>query len=189
MTDAIKTRITAREYIETYPETMLPMALVRGVVIRFPTPKALHQRVVGNLLYLLAPMTKHLGRLVLSPSDVHFDEYTVLQPDLFFVAATNTRCRVADNGYWHGPPDLCIEILSESTAKHDRVTKFDLYARYGVREYWIVDSRDRFIEVYVLDDDAFKRQGAYDETQVFASPLLPDLKIKVAEVFPSPESA
>ncbi|WP_197046757.1 Uma2 family endonuclease [Oceanobacillus salinisoli] len=36
-----------------------------------------------------------------------------------------------------GAPDLIVEILSKSTAKIDRMIKFNRYQRAGVKEYWI----------------------------------------------------
>ena len=187
MAEAIKVRITAREYSETYPETTLPMELIQGEVITFPTPKALHQQIILKLVLLLASITEHLGQILISPADVHFDEETVLQPDIFFVSNDNQACHIAEDGYWHGKPDLCVEVLSPSSTYHDRVTKFDLYARFGVREYWIIDAQSRFLEIYELDGDTYRRHNASDESGTLASALLPNLKIAVAEIFPAPQ--
>ena len=59
---------------------------------------------------------------------------------LFWVSAENQNCFLETNGrYWHGAPDLVVEILSPSTELNDRGTKFQTYQKYGVREYWILD--------------------------------------------------
>jgi Uma2 family endonuclease len=81
-----------------------------------------------------------------------------------------------------GVPDLCIEIILPSSIKNDRADKFTLYEKHGVREYWIVESEGRFVEVYTLSDERFQRQGAYDEQQTFTSSVL-GLMVKVAEIF------
>ena len=55
-----------------------------------------------------------------------------------------------------GPPTLAVEIISPSTPRIDRVTKLQLYARYGVPFYWIVDPDARAIEVYELAEGAYR---------------------------------
>lgn len=61
----------------------------------------------------------------------------------------------------HGAPDLVIEVLSPGTARNDRGRKKDMYERYGVREYWIVNPADRTLEQYVLHDGRFSLDGVY----------------------------
>ena len=51
-----------------------------------------------------------------------------------------------------GAPDLVMEILSPSTQRHDKLTKFNLYQRAGIREYWIVDPASKSVQVFVLED-------------------------------------
>jgi Uma2 family endonuclease len=74
----------------------------------------------------------------------------------------------------YGPPDLIVEILSPSTEARDRKAKYSLYERHGVREYWMVNPDERFIEVYTLADGTYKRAGVFvaGEDAEFASPLL-----------------
>lgn len=43
------------------------------------------------------------------------------------------------------------EVLSPSTTSRDRGYKKDLYARCGVREYWIVSPSEKSVEVYRMD--------------------------------------
>lgn len=50
----------------------------------------------------------------------------------------------------HGVPDLIVEVISPSTAKKDKGYKKDLYETCGVKEYWLVDTDNRSIEVYLL---------------------------------------
>ena len=61
----------------------------------------------------------------------------MVEPDLLFVSSAKNALFAA-NGI-QGAPDLVIEILSPGTRKTDERTKRDRYARFGVREYWIVD--------------------------------------------------
>ena len=61
----------------------------------------------------------------------------------------------------HGAPDLVVEILSPSTAKNDKGHKKEVYAKYGVREYWIVSPAEKSVEVYHNTGNAFLLQNVY----------------------------
>lgn len=61
----------------------------------------------------------------------------------------------------HGTPDLIVEVLSPSTSKNDRGYKRDLYEKSGVKEYWIVDTKLRSIESYLLTNGKYKLGGVY----------------------------
>lgn len=87
--------------------------------------------------------------------------------------------------------DLVIEI-SDTTLRYDRTRKLSLYAKFSVQEYWIVNLRDRRLEIYrrpIEDENAFYG-FSYAETLIFTetdfvAPLaMPNAKIKVADVLP-----
>ena len=79
-------------------------------------------------------------------------------------------------------PDLAVEVLSPSTEKYDRETKFQDYAAHGVREYWIVDAEHEIIEQYFLQNEEYELLlKAKDGT--ILSVVLPDFKIQIRAVF------
>lgn len=85
-----------------------------------------------------------------------------------------------------GAPDLVIEILSRATAKNDRGHKKEVYARYGVREYWIIDPLRKSIEQYLLTGDTFRLNAVYASstgTTEFKCSLYDDLVISLADAF------
>jgi Uma2 family endonuclease len=179
-------RITVKEFHEMYPdETTQPIELIDGEIVIMPSPRPEHQEIIINLSAILWGHIKanQLGRLQVAPSDVHFDELNIVQPDVFFVAKEGSLCKIGEEGWWVGAPDLCIEIISPSSIKNDRADKFDLYEKHGVREYWIVDPQAQLIEVYVRDGETLKRQGAYVPGGSFTSTVLPQLTVQAAEVF------
>jgi Uma2 family endonuclease len=186
MTDLARTRINASEYLRLYPETTQPMELIDGEVIILSSPTNPHQYIVGRLHWQLMNIVvpNQLGQVLLSPSDLHLDEHNIFQPDLFFIAQTNTSCQLAEDGYWYGAPDICIEVLSSSTAKRDRTVKFHTYAQNGVREYWIIDPNTRYVEVYTLSGSNYQQQGVYEEGDTFSSGVLPQFSVKVADLMP-----
>ena len=80
---------------------------------------------------------------------------------------------------------MVVEILSPSTRRHDRLTKYNLYQRAGVREYWIVDPTDKSVQVFTLEDGRYaaKDFGAVgDKVKVN---ILEDCVIDLSEVFPA----
>ena len=155
------------------------------------SPSDLHQAISMDLCRQIAIHLKGnqcIGRA--APYDVRLPDYvgqpnneisTVVQPDIIVVCDPG---KLDDRGVV-GAPDLVIEISSPVTAEHDLVTKFNLYERVGVKEYWIVQPIDKTVMVFKLRHrtmtfDLFARYGSRGKVPV---PLLGDLVIDLAEVF------
>ncbi len=79
------------------------------------------------------------------------------------------------------PPDLVIEVLSDSTAKHDRGVKFEDYEQH-VREYWIVDADAGVVEQYVRREDGYllKIKAASGD---LISEVVPGFAVPVVAIF------
>jgi Uma2 family endonuclease len=124
-----------------------------------PAPTPLHQIVLVNLLTRLDAHVRAgtLGRVLVAPLDVILSdrprETTILQPDIIFL--DRERLGAISRRAIEGPPTLAVEILSPTTAAVDRTRKRQLYARYGIPYYWLVDVDARDIEANVL------RSGTY----------------------------
>jgi len=114
-----------------------------------------------------------------APTGLHLDERNFYEPDVFWIRPDNGLCTLVEKHYWHGAPDLIIEILSPSTAYRDRGIKYEMYEKHGVREYWLVDPEAAFIEVYVLAEGRFARLGLFRAGQTFTS-LVISADIQVA---------
>jgi len=82
-----------------------------------------------------------------------------------------------------GPPDLVVEIFSPGSVLYDRGDKFDIYQRYGVREYWMIDPTEDYIEVHQLIDGKFTRLGIYGLGKQFSSPIWGGATIDVDKIF------
>ena len=175
-------RFTYRDYL------LLPEGdrreLIEGDFYVVPAPKFRHQIISRNLGMLLWEFVrgKTLGQVVSAPTDVVLSRESVVQPDILFVS--NERRGIITEDNVSGAPDLVVEILSPSTAERDRELKRTLYARYGVREYWIVDPEDSSVEVMALEDAGFVSARRYTSGQV-ESLVLPGLGIALAEIFAS----
>lgn len=69
--------------------------------------------------------------------------------------------RDQDEPFFHVAPDWVCEVLSASTARIDRVKKAPIYARERVSHLWLVDPRDRTIEVLRLGASRYELLGTW----------------------------
>src|SRR5215204_6887841 len=128
--------------------------IIEGELYEIPAPNLIHATVVMNFIALLLPIISSLGgRLFTAPLDVFFQGADPVQPDIV-VILPGWPGNLPPRGP-EGAPDLLVEVLSPSNRGHDLLTKRALYARAGVREYWIVDPASQIVEVLTLDRDAF----------------------------------
>ncbi|HIJ80521.1 MAG TPA: Uma2 family endonuclease [Desulfuromonadales bacterium] len=155
-----------------------------------PGPNRLHQKWLGELF---VQFHTHLDgkpcEVFLAPFDVRLPDHanatdeeivTVVQPDIMVVCDPD---KIDDRGV-NGAPDLVIEIISPSTAKRDITTKYDLYQRHGVKEYWLVYPNDRTLLVYRLTETGkYSQPDVFGEADSVPVPLLGDLIVEMGNVF------
>jgi len=159
--------------------------VIDGVLYMAPAPIPEHERIVihiGARLFNALEETG-LGQVFGSP-DIDAGLVT-LRPDVVVVLAGNEGA-VAENRIV-GAPDLVVEVSSPSTAAYDRdrtAGKLGAYERIGVREYWIVDTTARTVEVFALDQGLFVAAGIASGDEVIPSRLLPDLALAARRCFP-----
>lgn len=166
--------MTTTEYLQT-PETVLPRELAYGVLHVADSPLAHHQRVVRDLVIAMAPFARdrQLGEVLPAPMDVilDFDAALVVQPDVLFISRERSHI-LTDRVY--GAPDLVVEVLSP----HTRVGKLDdrlaWFARYGVRECWLVDIPRREIVVLEFGEGHIVRRSVASGADRVVSSVLPD---------------
>jgi Uma2 family endonuclease len=162
--------------------------LLEGELVMNPSPDAWHQRFSRELVIrLVAHVREHgLGEVLYAPLDVTLGDRNVIQPDVFFIS--KERAGIRQGGRILGAPDLCVEILSPGTERTDRVHKLDLYARFGVTHYWIVDLRARTIEERVLAGDAYRVRGVAGYDAPFRPAAFPGFEFRL-NVVELPEEA
>lgn len=165
--------------------------LIDGVAYNMsPAPGRRHQEVSGELFRQLANHLKGKQCKVYdAPFDVRFsdqvdasDNYieTVVQPDIVVVC---NRTKLDERGC-NGAPDIVIEITSPSTARHDLATKFDLYQKHAVQEYWIIHPSEQTLLIFKLQQDGcYGAPGRYAEGDKVPVPLLGELQIDLGSVF------
>ena len=149
------TKPTTWEDVLRMPEDGNRYEFIGGRLYMTPAPVIRHQRVSKLLQGALVRLLEHAGHgeIFYAPCLVEFPGTgDRVQPDILFVS--NERRGIIAEKAVVGAPDLVVEILSPSTAHRDRGIKLDLYARCGVREYWIVDPDEDRVDVWRFGDDA-----------------------------------
>jgi len=159
--------------------------LINGEIMQRSSPTVRHQRIVRRLVRFLEKYLeeKPLGELFFAPLDVVLDDENVPQPDIFFIQKERDFIIDEAASIVFGRPDLVMEVISPGTVKNDRIAKKDVYERFGVGEYWLVDPGNATIEVYLLHQNRYAIHAFAAERGLVASTLLQGFSLEVAEVF------
>lgn len=161
-----------------------PYQLIGGTLTVAPSPSFFHQNIVGELFgELRAFVRQHdLGTVILSPMDVHLTVVDVYQPDILFICKENLsqidpldRVRIV--------PDLVVEVLSPSTEEQDYDRKKTIYGECGVAEYWIVDPRERTVEVLLNERGKYRRESFVQAPAELVSPMFPGFSLSLEQLF------
>ena len=172
---------TYADYLQTPDDVRYE--LIEGELIMAPAPIPRHQLISAYFMAFLVPFvrTNGLGWIFSAPIDVHLSDTNVFQPDLIFISAA--REQIIGETNIQGAPDLAIEIASTRTQTLDRTVKRELYERFGVLEYWMVDHVEETVEVLHLENGQFVSQGIHGPTDTLTTPLLPGLEIDLNDIF------
>jgi Uma2 family endonuclease len=156
--------------------------LVDGRLVLLELPTLRHQDVVLELAFALRAWnhSERRGRLVIAAYPVRLRPGLIREPDVLFYLSEHADRAQEQVG---GPPDLAVEVLSPSTRHTDLREKLAEYAAAGVQEYWVADPNRRWIEVYVLEGDRYRRLGRYGAGQQAASRLLAGFVVDVDSLF------
>lgn len=176
-----KKKYTYEDYLKTPEDERYE--LIEGELLMTPAPIPRHQRISRELEFELLRFVKanDLGEVIYAPCDVYLDNENVVQPDILFIS--KERLNIIGEKNIQGAPDIVIEIISENTAYRDLVQKKKLYARFGVKEYWIVIPGEELIEVHILKDNIYMLYKTYSKNDTLESPYLRDLKIGLKNIF------
>ena len=148
--------------------------VIHGQMFVTPVPVPRHARVATQLGFQLAVQAQEFGGEVFSSAvDVYLAHDCVVVPDVLYWRPEHLD-RIGERNV--GPADLVVEISSPSTRRRDLTTKRDLYAEFGIPEYWLFDLTANAVEVHRLGEPVrVLRPG-----DVLTSPILPGLSLDVA---------
>ena len=169
--------------IKDWPEYHGRTEIVDGELVMSPVPSDRHQEICLWLGVEIGPFVRDhgLGKFWSHPVHVILDEHVHYEPDMCFLSTD--RLYLLQTPHIAGAPDLIIEVISESNRSHDTVVKFRDYERYGVREYWLVDQRERHIRVYCLEEGRYVLLGAFGPGDTVATRVLEGLALDPARIF------
>ncbi|MGI8668251.1 MAG: Uma2 family endonuclease [Aridibacter sp.] len=177
--------------LEFMPDDSNRYELIEGKLFMSHAPHLDHQILTANLVFQfkLYLQNNPIGIIVPTPG-VIFGSGDAVIPDLVFATHETINLSIGEEGQKFAgkfllAPDLMIEILSygKKDIERDRIHKRELYGKYKVKEYWIVDGMFNTIEVYQLTKDGLDRIKRFEIHETIETPLLPDFSLKLADIF------
>jgi Uma2 family endonuclease len=161
--------------------------LIEGELYVSCAPGIPHQLVLN---YLQVELTIYLrqnpiGTLVPGPGAV-FNKHNSVIPDIAFVRNERWDAIVAKDRF-NAAPDLVIEIVSPGSTNRSRDfnLKRKVYAKFGVPEYWIVDTWAKSVAIFRLTDNTLEEVVTLRGDDELESPILPGLSLKLSTIFPT----
>lgn len=185
-----KKKYTYADYL-TWPEGER-WEIIDGVPYQQAAPSTVHQEILMELARQIANYLKDKSckvypapfcvRLTKGNEISNEDIKKVVEPDITIVC---DQSKVDEQGC-NGAPDMIVEIISPSSIKTDRIIKFNIYEKAGVKEYWIVEPEGKIVSVFLLQENGrYGRQEIYSEEDQITLNIIPDLLIDLKPVFPS----
>lgn len=149
-----------------------------GHIIMHSDTSDYHNEIVGNIAaYLKLYLKGSKCKVRIEQIEVIFDESHKYKPDIFVVCE---EASMRGESYI-SVPKIIFEVISKSTASHDRITKLELYQKYGVLEYNMVEQNGNIIQCTLKDEYYFI--NTYHLGDIYASYVFPDLKIDLKDIF------
>lgn len=136
------TKVWTLEDLDRLPDDGNRYELIDGELFVTPAPAPRHEFVAARLTHILVPyVTEQRLGLVYLPHGIVERTGSRTEPDL------SVRQELNPDAPWDQAPVpiLVVEILSPSSRRAERARKREYYARVGVAEYWIVDSKRRTV--------------------------------------------
>ena len=179
---ALKAEEKKRRHFYEIVEENKKMEFINGEIIVHSPVKLQHNRATKLSFKLLDTFVAkhHLGFVAVEKIMISLTRNDY-EPDVCFFG--NEKAKNFKPKQTQFPaPDLVVEVLSDSTEKHDRETKFQDYAAHGVSEYWIVDAERETVEQYFLQKEQYELLLKAKDGEI-ESVLLPDFKIPIRAIF------
>ena len=177
-----KKRYTYQDYLEM-PYDGKRYEIINGELIMPPAPNTIHARISKRIYKKLLKYSQDelIGEIFYSPIDVVLEDTNVVQPDLLFIFKERSHIIKEEN--IKGAPDFVIEILSPSTAYYDLIEKKETYARFGIKEYWIVDPKKERIDIFLNKKNEFELKQRLDREGEAKSEVLKGFHVDLKEIF------
>ena len=171
--------MTAEELLRL-PDDSMCHELIKGELLTMPPPGDLHGAVTMNLAGLLFIHVRANNLGIMRAAETGFklesNPDTVLAPDIAFIASDRAGPPVA--GYRDGAPDLVVEVMSQWDSR-PKARKAALWLELGAQSVWIVNPRQRTVEVCRADGE----KTLFHDTDELVDDTVPGFRLKVSEIF------
>jgi Uma2 family endonuclease len=176
-----KKKYTVDDYMML--EEGAPFQLINNELITSPSPNSVHQAMAARLSQWILNFldSKEEDGYAADSMDVVFDENNVFRPDVLYVSAVRRPEIVKDRVM--GAPDLAIEMLSPSNASYDLHQKKDIYEKYGVKEYIIIDPVSKSANMHALRDGVYNLHQKAQKNEFLNSLVMPGFSINLSKLF------
>lgn len=171
--------------LDACPDDNNRYELIEGELFVSRAPGIPHQRVLHNIQMELGSYLKKNPMGILVPgTGATFSDYDAVIPDLVFVRG-DRWADVTSGQKITSAPDIVVEILSPGpeNRRRDLSVKRQLYAKYGVKEYWIVDSENQSVLIFHLQEQTLEEIATLRGIDEITSLLLPGFHLKASAVF------
>ena len=171
--------------LEAMPEDNNRYEVIDGELLMSKSPGVPHQRVLRNVIseFTRHPTAVSAGEVLPNPGII-FSNIDAVIPDLVFIRRERLP-EVIDGDRIIAAPDLVIEILSPGpdNRRRDRIVKRQLYAKFGVKEYWIIDLESKQIEIFVLKERSLNSWLTLGVNDTIRSTVLAGFEAPVSAIF------
>lgn len=178
-------RMSFDEFLEMYEKSNERYEYIDGEVYLLASPKSTHQQIIGNIYTIFRSwFGGKKCRPYLSPFDVKIvkngKHMNMVQPDVLVICDPEN---MNDKDKYEGVPALVVEVMSESSVRHDLVRKLDLYLNSGVQEYWIVNYKNKEVSVYQFKDNRIENMKQFVRDDTAKSFIFKGLDVGLPEIF------
>jgi Uma2 family endonuclease len=159
--------------------------LIEGELFVSTSPGLPHQIISDNIIHLIRTfLDKRPIGIVVSTVGLILSEYSGVIPDIVFFRNESVE-KIVTGERLSSAPELVIEILSPGSQniRRDRVAKFQLYGKYKVAEYWLIDKDNHAVEIYRLQNTELQLVSILTGNDELTSPVLPRFSCTASQVF------
>lgn len=151
-----KTNISADDYFLLDQQSTSKLEYYAGTIVAQAGSTARHNLILANVLGHLYPQVRQHG-CHMFPSDMRvqtLDQSVYTYPDITVVCATPQYADPQELTLLN--PTLIIEILSPTTASHDRTEKFIYYRQIeSLQEYILIAQNSVYVQRYTRQTPHF----------------------------------
>ncbi|MCL5405323.1 MAG: Uma2 family endonuclease [Deltaproteobacteria bacterium] len=169
------------------PDNMIG-EIIDGELIATPRPAPKHARATTVLSNIIGPSYDRFGEgggpggwIFLYEVEIKLGEH-ILVPDLAGWKQERFPTEIEHNWIPVAPDWIC-EFLSPATLRTDKIKKMPVYAQFGVAYAWLIDPRDKTLDIYSLESGRWSLLGSFVENdKVRAEPFL-EIEINLADLW------